>query len=424
MRSTNKLSPLDITRLNDTGRYADGGGLYLQVTRWERDGQEWTTKAWLFRFMLNGRAREMGLGSLDTFSLKEARLRARAQRQLLADGIDPLERRKHGQTAAKLEAARTITFKDAAERYIAAHRAGWKNLKHGEQWGSTLETYAYPIVGSMPVASIDTALVMKVLQQPVKVGKDTVPFWNGKVETASRVRGRIENILDWARVQGMRNGENVASWKGHLDKLLPARSRVASVVHQAAMPWQQVPAYMGQLRDRADISARALEFTILTWARTSEAILATWDEIDFEERVWTRPAEHMKAKLEHRVPLSERAIQILKALPREEGNPHVFLGAVKGKGLSNMAMLQLLKGTHPDLTVHGFRSAARDWAGESTSFPHDICEMALAHVRENKVHGAYQRGELLTKRRKLMDAWASYCAKPASSGNVRELKRA
>ncbi|HXE87912.1 MAG TPA: Arm DNA-binding domain-containing protein, partial [Hyphomicrobiaceae bacterium] len=261
MRSTNKLSPLDITRLNDTGRYADGGGLYLQVTRWERDGQEWTTKAWLFRFMLNGRAREMGLGSLDTFSLKEARLRARAQRQLLADGIDPLERRKHGQTAAKLEAARTITFKDAAERYIAAHRAGWKNLKHGEQWGSTLETYAYPIIGSMPVASIDTALVMKVLQQPVKVGKDTVPFWNGKVETASRVRGRIENILDWARVQGMRNGENVASWKGHLDKLLPARSRVASVVHQAAMPWQQVPAYMGQLRDRADISARALEFT-------------------------------------------------------------------------------------------------------------------------------------------------------------------
>ena len=410
---TNKLTPLQVSSLNDPGRYADGGGLYLQVTRWEKDGAEWSTKSWLFRYMKDSRERQMGLGSVETFTLKEARARARTQRQLLADGIDPLSARQKAKDAARMEAARAITFKDAAERYIAAHRAGWKNQKHGEQWGATLSTYAYLHVGSLPVAAIDTALVMKVLE----------PIWTQKSETASRVRGRVERILDWARVQGMRQGENPARWKGHLDKLLPAKTKVAKVRHQPALPWRAVPTFMGELRANAAISARALEFIVMTATRTGETIGARWEEIDLDEKLWTIPGERTKSGREHRVPLSDRAVEILKVLPRASGG-FVFPGARVQQPLSNMAALELLRGMRSGLTVHGFRSSFRDWCAEATNFPREIAEAALGHVLGNKVEAAYQRGDLLEKRRRLMQAWEGFCSKPVDNGNVRQIKRA
>ena len=411
---TNKLTPLEVSNLNEPGRYADGGGLYLQVTRWKKDGAEWSTKAWLFRYMKDGRARQMGLGGVETFSLKEARARARAQRQLLADGIDPLGARRQAKDAARLEAAHAISFKDAAARYIAAHRAGWKNEKHGEQWGNTLTAYAYPHIGSLPVAAIDTALVMRVLE----------PIWTTKSETASRVRGRVERVLDWARVQGMRQGENPARWKGHLDKLLPAKTKVAKVRHQPAMPWREVPAFMAELRGNESISARALELIVLTATRTGETIGARWDEIDLGEKVWTIPGARTKSGREHRVPLSDRALEILKALPRVRGG-FVFPGARAKQPLSNMAALELLRGMRPGLTVHGFRASFPDWCAEATNFPREIAEAALGHVLGNKVEAAYQRGDLLEKRRTLMNAWTGYCSgDPRGNGITPQSRRA
>jgi integrase len=281
------------------------------------------------------------------------------------------------------------------------------------------------------VAEIETALVMKVLEQPTEVDDDeAAPLWLAKTETASRVRGRVERILDWAAVQGMRSGVNPARWRGHLDKLLPQRSKVAPVRHHPAVPWVQIPAFMAGLRQREDISTRALEFTCLTCVRTNETIGATWPEIDLDGKLWTIPGERMKGRLEHRVPLGNRAVEILKALPREKGNPHVFIGAVKGRGLSNMSMLELMRGMDikdaaGEVCVpHGLRSSFRDWAGESTAFPHDILEACLAHKRKDRTHASYQRGDLLAKRRKVMDAWSSYCAKPAAAGKVLTFKQA
>jgi len=419
MRNSKKLSPLKVSKEKTPGRYADGGGLYLQVTPWGKDGQSWLTKSWLFRYMRDGHARQMGLGSVDTFSLREARERARAQRQLLADGIDPLEARERAKQAAQLEAARAIAFQDAAQRYIKTHAAGWRNEKHGEQWSNTLGTYAYPIIGNLPVAAIDIALIMKVLTQPVSVGgTKTEPFWNAKTETASRVRGRIESILDWAHVQRMRQGENPARWRANLDKLLPAKAKVAKVQHQPAMPYAQVPSFMAELRRREGISARALEFTILSAVRTNETISATWTEIDFAAKLWIIPPERMKSNREHRVPLTARALKILNGLPREHGNKHVFPGISPGQPLSNMAMLEVLRGMRPGYVVHGFRSSFRDWTGEKTSFPREVAEAALAHVLKDKTEAAYQRGDLLEKRRRLMGAWETYCTKPGTRGET------
>lgn len=419
MHAVNRLSPLDVARLKETGRYADGGGLYLQVTRWEKEGEEWVTKAWLLRYMRNGRAREMGLGSVRDFSLKEARDRARAMRQLLADGRDPLAERRQTQQAAKLEAARTITFKAASAEYIKAHQAGWKNGKHADQWEATLETYAFPVFGNLPVAEIDTGLMVRVLE----------PIWKTKTETASRVRGRIENILAWATVRGYRTGDNPARWRGHLDKLLAEKAKVAKVRHQPAMHYTKVGEFMAELRDNGSISAKALELTILTAARTHNTIGATWAQFDLDAKVWTIPGPEMKGEKGkgedgrlHRVPLADRAVEILKGLPRLKGNEFVFVGAHRGKGLSNMAMLELLKGMRPGLTVHGFRSTFRDWAAECTNFPRELAEKALGHVLGDKVEAAYQRGDLLEKRRRLMDAWAGYCSKPAGNGNGHPMK--
>jgi integrase len=401
MRESGKLTARQVATLRKPGRYGDGGGLWLQITC-AFDGSRRVTKSWLFWFTSpNGRTRQMGLGAADTFTLADARERARQARKLVADGIDPIEARRQQRMAAKLDTARAISFRQAAEKYIGSHKAGWKNAKHAKQWPTTLEAYAYPIIGALPVAAFDTALTLKVLE----------PIWTKKPETAKRTRGRIEAILDWAAARGYRNGENPARWRGHLDKLLPSPRKVRAVRHHPALPYAELPAFMAELRAREQgLSARALEFTILTAARTGETIGATWDEFDLKEKIWTVPAVRMKGGKDHKVPLCDPALEMLETLPRECGNKFVFAGTSKGAALSNMAMLELLKGMRLGFTVHGFRSTFRDWAAERTNYPREVVEAALAHTIENKVEAAYRRGDLFEKRRRLMRDWARYCA--------------
>ena len=395
------LTAKQVEKLAEPGRYGDGGGLYLQVL-------PTGAKTWVFRFMLNKRAREMGLGGVTTFSLAEARERARAARQLLADGFDPIEARREDALQRRMADASIITFDKAAEAYIDAHAAGWRNDKHRQQWENTLATYASPIIGELPVSRVDTAQVLRVLQ----------PIWTAKPETASRLRGRIESVLDWARVQGYREGENPARWKGHLDMTLPARAKVAKVVHHPALPWREIGPFMQELRGMPGAAALAVEFIILTACRTSEAINAQWREFDLSAKVWTIPADRMKAGKEHAIPLSDRAIGILRALRDQSEGEFVFPGP-KGGPLSNMAGLQLLKRMNrADLTVHGFRSTFRDWAGESTAHPREVIEHALAHQLKDKAEAAYQRGTLFEKRRALMADWAAYCGTVPATADV------
>jgi integrase len=395
MREANKLTALKVARLKKPGRYGDGHGLWLQLSKRG-------TKAWLFRYMRDGQARQMGLGSLHTFSLQEARVRARQARQVLLDGADPIEAKREKRTAARLERARAMTFRQCADDYLDAHAGAWKNVKHKAQWQATLNTYAHPLIGMLPVAKVDTALVLKVLR----------PIWQPKPETASRLRGRIERILDWATVQEFRRGDNPSRWRGHLDALLPGKAKVRAVRHHPAMPVDDLPAFMAELRKRDSISARSLELTILTAARTGEAIGARWDEIDLAEKVWTIPAERMKGARSHRVPLSDRLIAILDSLPRESSG-FLFPGTKAGLSISNWAMLELLRGIAPGLTVHGFRSTFSDWARERTAYPRDVVEMALAHAIKDRSEAAYRRGDALDKRRRLMGEWARYCSSPA-----------
>jgi integrase len=305
-----------------------------------------------------------------------------------------------------------MTFRQCAERMIASHEAAWKNPKHRAQWKATLATYAYPMFGDLSVAAVDNGLVLKVLE----------PLWTTKPETAGRVRGRIEAVLDWAKARGYREGENPARWRGHLDKLLPNRRKVRAVKNHAAMPYRDIPDFMAELRDHTGVSARALEFAILTAGRTSEVIGATWSEIDLKSGVWTIPASRMKAGKEHRVPLSAPALELLKALPRE--GQHVFMGGRAGKPLSNMALLELMRGMKPGFVPHGFRSTFRDWAAETTAFPSEVVEMALAHAISSKVEAAYRRGDLFEKRRALMTAWAHHCMPHLREENVVDLHRA
>ncbi|RVG50553.1 site-specific integrase [Sinorhizobium meliloti] len=406
MRTINKLSAQSIEALSKPGLYADGLGLYLQIS-------SFGTKSWLFRFMRDGKARKMGLGALHTVSLKLARQKAQACRLKLDAGIDPIEERAEEKQSRKIEAAKAITFKEAAEKYITAHKPTWKNAKHAEQWPATLKAYVYPAIGDLPVSKIDVSLVLKVLE----------PIWTEKPETASRVRGRIESVLDWARARHFRSGDNPARWRGHLDKLLPARGKVAKVRHHPALPYKEIGGFMADLKKMEGISPRALEFTILTATRTGEAIGAKWSEIDFEHRMWTIPAERMKAGKEHRVPLSARAIEILKELVSDEGGEYVFIGDKKDKPLSNMALLMVLRRMERnDLTTHGFRSTFRDWAAETTAYPNELVEMALAHTVGDKVEAAYRRGDMLERRRRLMKDWSNYCAMPARTGDVVPLK--
>jgi len=382
--------------------YADGAGLYLQVTRAG-------AKSWIYRFSLAGKAREMGLGSLSAVSLSEARIKAGECRRLREEGVDPIEARKARRLQAALDAAKTLTFKEAAASYIASHRMGWRNAKHATQWENTLATYAEPVIGALSIQAIDTALVLKVLER----------IWKAKPETATRVRGRIEAILDWAKVRGLRQGENPARWRGHLDHLLPGRSKVRRVKHHAALPYAELPDFILQLRAHQGVAARALEFTILTAARTGDTMGAVWDEFDASDKLWIVPAERIKAGKEHRVPLSDRALAILgdaEKIARTPSGDYVFPGGKVGKPLSNMAMVEVLRRMgRGDITVHGFRSTFRDWAAERTNFPSEVVEMALAHAVGNKVEAAYRRGDLFEKRRRLMTEWATYCNMPKAA---------
>jgi integrase len=401
------LTAAAVTRKTRPGKYSDGGNLWLQVSKWG-------TKSWIFRYSRHGQGRWHGLGAAHTISLAEAREKARECRKLLLDGIDPIDHRKAQRAQAQLEAARTMTFRECAEAYIATHRAGWKNPKHAAQWPASLETYVYPVFGTLAVADIDTALVMKVLE----------PIWTTKTETAGRVRGRIESILDWATVRQYRRGENPARWRGHLDKLLPARSKIHKVAHHRALPYRGMADFMTQLRDGEGVAPKALEFLILTATRTSEVTGATWAEIALDEKFWVILAARTKTGKQHRVPLSDRAIEILKNLPCE-GN-YLFPGSRAKAPLSNMAMLTTLRRMERrDLTVHGFRSTFRDWCAEQTAYPHEVAEMALGHAVGDKVEAAYRRGDLFDKRRRLMDDWSAYCAAPLAGGvlSIREASR-
>lgn len=408
MRVSKKLSAAEVANLSKPGAYADGGGLYLQIG-------PTGTKSWLFRYMIDRKAKKMGLGPFPAVSLADARKKAmECQRQRYVDEVDPLAEKRR-RIALRAEAdAKAMSFEDAADAYIKAHRAGWKNLKHAGQWAATLKTYVYPTIGKLPVASIDVGLILKVLE----------PVWTEKPETASRVRGRVESILDWATARGYRTGENPARWRGHLDKLLPARSKVAKVKHHSALPYADMGAFMADLRGRDGTSARALEFAILTATRTGETVGARWSEIDMVAKQWTIPADRMKAGKEHRLPLSDRVIEILKALPREEGSDLVFIGDKKGQALSNMALLMTLRRMErSDLTTHGFRSTFRDWGAEQTAYPNEMLEMALAHVVSDKTEAAYRRGDMMERRRRLMADWAAFCAKkPAKADNVTPLR--
>jgi integrase len=401
-RTIGKLTALTVDRAKRRGYYGDGGGLYLQVSA---SG----AKSWVFRYKESGQQHEMGLGPVHTIGLAEAREKARDCRRVRLDGFDPIEARKATRAQARLDAAKAMTFKECAERYIASHKAGWRNPKHSAQWPSTLATYVYPVFGDLPAQAIDVGLVMKAVE----------PIWATKPETASRVRGRIESVLDWAAARGFRQGENPARWRGHLEKLLPKKTKVRRVGHHAALPFAEIGTFMAELRKQEGVAARAFEFGILTAARTGEVIGAQWAEIDLEARLWTLPAERMKAGREHRVPLSEPALAILTAMREVREGGFVFPGGRARQPLSNMAFLMLLRRMgRGDLTAHGFRSTFSDWCSERTNFPAEVREMALAHIVNDKVEAAYRRGDLFQKRRQLMDAWTRFCSAPVIKGQV------
>ncbi len=405
-RQINRLSARGVLAKRKAGYYPDGAGLYLQVS-------ESGTKSWVFRFMLSGRAREMGIGSAQAFSLEEARASRDKQRRLLSEGLDPIEARKAERARNAMDQAQAKTFKDCAEAYIDAHRSGWKSAKHASQWENTLETYTYPRIGALPVHAIETGQVREVL----------APIWDKKRETAVRLRGRVEKILDWATALGYRTGPNPARWRGHLDKLLAKDQRRHRTQHHAAMPFDCIGEFLVKLRDQEGIAARALEFLILTAARTGEVIGMRWPEVDLDAAVWTIPAERMKGSREHRVPLSPAAVVVLQALPDGEG--FVFAGRTSARPLSNMTMLKLLERMgRDDVTVHGFRSTFRDWASERTSYPREVCEMALAHAISDETEAAYRRGDLFEKRRKLMAAWADFVNTPAVAARVASIGQA
>jgi integrase len=388
-RSINKLSSRTVETVKAPGRYSDGGNLYLSISA--NGGRRW-----VFMYRFAGKQREMGLGSASRAgtSLARARDLAAEARMALAAGLDPLEVRKAARQAERI----FPTFGECADAFIETHRSSWRNDKHIAQWTMTLTTHCAPI-RAMPIDKIDTEAVLKVLQ----------PIWERLPETAKRLRGRIEKVLDAAAVRGFRTGENPARWRGHLQNLL-ARPKTLSRGHHAALPYEQLPDFMAQLRARHSLAARALEFAILTACRSGEVRSARWDEIDLAKAVWVIPAGRMKAGKEHRVPLSDRAVALLMALQGTRTSDFIFPGTSSGKPLSGMAMaMQLRRMKADDITVHGFRSTFRDWASENTTFPHEVCEQALAHAIGNKTEAAYRRGDLFEKRRKLMEAWAAYC---------------
>lgn len=413
-RQIGKLSALQVTKLNKPGLYGDGGGLTLQITRTG-------AKSWLFRFMRDGKAFGMGLGATHTVSLQEARQKALEARKLLVEGINPLAEKKQLKITAALESAKMMTFNQCADAYIAAHIASWKNAKHASQWSNTLATYASPVFGQLPIADIDTALVVKCLST----------IWQSKNETASRLRGRIESILGWAITSGYRTGENPARWKGHLDNLLANISKASRSKHHPSLPWQHISNFMLAIKAREGVSARAVEFTILTACRSGEVRGAKWSEFDLDDKVWTIPAERMKAHREHQVPLSDAAVKLLESMPHD--NALVFAGT-KGQILSDMSMTAVIRRMSDDdqsiwvdsdgkrITVHGFRSTFRMWAAETTTYPREVAEHALAHQLPDAVERAYQRGTQFAKRVALMTDWSYYCVPVQNNAVIKPIR--
>jgi integrase len=416
MARLGKLTAIAIARANGPAVLFDGGGLYLRVSATG-------AKSWVFRYQIAGRRRDMGLGPFPDISLAEARAKAAAHRNQRREGADPIEAKATQRQAQHLAATKGRTFREVAEEFIARNEASWRNDKHRQQWRTTLSTYVYPQLGDLPVAAIDTGLVMQVLD----------PIWSTKTETASRVRGRIEAVLDAATVRGFRQGPNPALWKGGLAHILPARTKLQKVAHLAALPFDEMPAFLVALRQREGMAARALEFLILTAARTGETLNATWREIDLGDRMWTIPAGRMKAGREHRVPLSDAAVCVLErvrpiaVMLNGEADPAapVFPGPRRALPMSPIALLSLLRRIgRDDVTVHGFRSSFSDWCAERSAYPRELVETALAHTVGNQVERAYRRGDLFEKRRQLMEAWARFCEAPVAGGEVVPIRRA
>lgn len=417
-RKQQRLSALQVSKLTKPGLYGDGGGLTLQITATG-------AKSWLLRYMVAGKPFGMGLGPTHTVSLAEARQKALEARKLLLDGINPLAAKKQGQIAAALADAKMMSFDQCAEAYILAHKAGWKNAKHGDQWTNTLNTYASPVFGHLPVAEIDTGLVVKCL----------APIWESKTETASRVRGRIESVLGWATTSGYRTGENPARWKGHLENLLATISKTSRTKNHPSLPWQRIGAFMAALRVRDGVAARAVEFAILTACRSGEVRGAKWAELNTAGKLWTIPAERMKAKREHQVPLSDAALALLESMPKDSDDDVVFAGT-KGQPLSDMSLTAVIRRMNGDekpvwadvngegITVHGFRSTFRMWAAETTNYPREVAEHALAHQLPDAVERAYQRGSQFAKRAALMAEWAAFCATVPTDAVVKPIRGA
>ena len=409
-RKASELNALAVSRLTAPGLHFVGGvpGLALQVLP---SG----ARTWVLRVSIGGRRRDMGLGgySASGMTLARARADALAARTKIKAGVDPIEERRAAKSTLRAANAKAMNFEQAARAYVAAHEPGWRNAKHAQQWRNTLEQYTFPVIGPLMVRDVETAHVLKVLE----------PIWRDRTETASRLRGRMEQVLDWATARGHRHGVNPARWRGHLDELLPRPSKVAEVEHHSALPVDAVAGFISALREQQGMGARALEFAILTAARSGEVRGAAWSEIDLAAATWIIGADRMKAGKEHRVPLSEPALQLLAALPRIAGSDLVF-PAPRGGQLSDMTLSAVLRRMKVPAVPHGFRSTFRDWASERTNYPRDMAEMALAHTIGDKVEAAYRRGDLFDKRRRMMEDWAAFCALPATTGEVIPLNRA
>jgi integrase len=401
-----------LVRAGKAGLYLDGPpsgvrGLYLTV-------EHKRNASWGLRYQLHKQTHWMGLGSAllgDGRTLDEAREAAKAAREKLRSKVDPLDARRADQAAARVAALKQLTFAEAAAQFIEQNEVKWKNPRHIEQWTTTLATYAYPIIGKLPVATIDTPLVLKCVE----------PIWKNKNATASRLRGRIESVLDWATVRDYRSGENPARWKGHLEHVLPNGGEVAKVEHHPALPYADMPAFVAKLRTRQGTAAQALLFSILTAARTNEVIGARWDEIDFAAKTWTVPAGRMKAGKEHKVPLCDAAVALLRGLYRDsDGDGFLFIGSRPGTALNAKGLHRLLARMGVAVTVHGFRSSFRTWAAEQTNFPREVAEQALAHTISDKTERAYKRTTLFDKRRQLMSAWCKFCMTPSVQRRARD----
>lgn len=394
-----KLSPRKVETAG-AGRYEDGAGLRLVVS-------PAGAKKWVLRYTIAGKRREMGLGSLPDVGLAEARETASRYRKQAKAGIDPIEQRQADKAAQLAEKRKGITFDECTREYLASKTVEFSNPKHKQQWANTLRDYASPIIGNLSVDDVTLPHIVKILK----------PIWQTKTETATRVRGRIELVLAWATVSGFREGDNPARWKGNLDAVLPKPGRLRKVQHHKAIAWEKIGEFVQVLRNREESAARALEFLILTATRSGEVRGALWGEIDLDAKTWTIPAERMKAGREHTIPLCDDAVKLLKSLPRSEENDFIFPSA-RGKMLSDVVLAKPLKAIAPEATVHGFRSTFRDWCAESTNYPNEVAEMALAHTIENKVEASYRRGDLLTKRTRLMTDWSRFINTPAKSGEV------